>query len=447
MAKVFYPSNPASPFVSNAYDTLGRVAQQTNANGATWSYFFAGYRSEEDDPFGTRHVLYYNPRGKVQFDLQDEAGLGLLTKTLYDGLDRPSLVTLPEGGTIGYSYDTAINPWANNVASVTRNPKPGSPLSTSFTYDLAFNKPISVTDPRGLVTAMAYDSRSGNPILVVADTATLKATTRYTYTALGLPLTVTDPVGTVTQYGYDGTGNRTSMVQDAGAGRLTLTTAIAYDTVGNAVILTDPRGNVTANTWDAARRLLTTTGPATSAAPAGLVTANSYDADGRLLQVRQSAGGSVLHTTSTSYTPTGQPATITDANGSVTAFAYDLLDRRTTMTDPMKRVTEFTYDALSRPYQTVNRAIQAAPLLEQAWSGDGLRASLKDANGNTTTFAYDGFDRLATTTYPGGSTETYSYDADSNVLTRKTRANGTITYTYDTLNCLNTKTPPSPSPS
>lgn len=26
---------------------LGRVATQTNANDATWSYFFAGYRSEE----------------------------------------------------------------------------------------------------------------------------------------------------------------------------------------------------------------------------------------------------------------------------------------------------------------------------------------------------------------------------------------------------------------
>jgi YD repeat-containing protein len=69
---------------------------------------------------------------------------------------------------------------------------------------------------------------------------------------------------------------------------------------------------------------------------------------------------------------------------------------------------------------------------------DGLRASLTDANANTATFAYDGFDRLATTTYPnpgtGSTTETFTYDADSNVKTRKTRAGSTITYTYDTLN-------------
>lgn len=59
--------------------------------------------------------------------------------------------------------------------------------------------------------------------------------------------------------------------------------------------------------------------------------------------------------------------------------------------------------------------------------------------------AYDGFDRLATTTYPLGSTEVLTYDADSNVLTRKTRAGDTISFAYDTLNRLTTKTPPSPA--
>ena len=100
--QIFYPSNP-SPFVTNSYDSLGRVALQTNANGATWTYFFAGYRSEEDDPHGTQHVLYYNPRGKPLFDIRDYAGLGRLTKTAYDGLDRLSSQTLPEGRGIACS--------------------------------------------------------------------------------------------------------------------------------------------------------------------------------------------------------------------------------------------------------------------------------------------------------------------------------------------------------
>src|SRR5712691_7749771 len=72
--------------------------------------------------------------------------------------------------------------------------------------------------------------------------------------------------------------------------------------------------------------------------------------------------------------------------------------------------------------------------------------STRPFNSHTTSFVYDGFDRLATTTYPGGSTETFSYDADGNVLSRKTRANATIAFAYDTLNRLVTKTPPAPAP-
>jgi YD repeat-containing protein len=103
LSQIFYPSNPTLPFVSNTYDTLGRVATQTNANGATWNYFFAGYRSEEDDAYGTSHVIYYNPRGKPVFDIQDAAGLNRVTATVYDGLDRLSTVTQPEGGSTAVS--------------------------------------------------------------------------------------------------------------------------------------------------------------------------------------------------------------------------------------------------------------------------------------------------------------------------------------------------------
>ena len=116
------------------------------------------------------------------------------------------------------------------------------------------------------------------------------------------------------------------------------------------------------------------------------------------------------------------------------------------MTDAVGRVGTVAYDALSRPTQSFNKAIQSGPLMQQAWTADGLRASLTDANGNLTAFAYDGFDRLSTTTYPLGSTEGLTYDADSNVLTRTTRAGATISFTYDTLNRLGSKTPPSPAP-
>jgi RHS repeat-associated protein len=150
--------------------------------------------------------------------------------------------------------------------------------------------------------------------------------------------------------------------------------------------------------------------------------------------------------TGATYTLTGKPATATDANNNTTSFSYDLLDRVSSVKDAMGRTTSYGYDALSRQVSISNLAIQGSPLLQQAYTPDGLLASLTDANNHATGFAYDGFDRLATTTYPLGSTEVLTYDADSNVLTRKTRANQTIGFAYDTLNRLITKTPPSPAP-
>jgi len=148
--------------------------------------YFAGSRSELVDAAGDRHVTYQTDRGKVLSDafvlssgfgdvFNDTAqqnGVVNVTANQYDGLDRLTLTTLPEGGTTAYSYATAVNPWANNIAAITRTAKPGSPLApltTSFTYDSTYNKPTSVTDPLGLLTTMAYDPATGNLLSVVAD--------------------------------------------------------------------------------------------------------------------------------------------------------------------------------------------------------------------------------------------------------------------------------------
>jgi RHS repeat-associated protein len=218
--------------------------------------------------------------------------------------------------------------------------------------------------------------------------------------------------------------------------------------------VTDPRGYVTTNTYDDARRLLTSTSPPTAAATAGILTTNSYDADGRPLQVSQSSGGSVLRTASTTWSPTGKALTTTDANGNVTRNAYDLVDRLAGVTDAEGHVTQLTYDAVSRPYQTFNLAIWPTALITLTYTPDGKLAGLLDFKSDPkdshtfTSFAYDGFDRLSTTTYPtptGGTTttETFTYDAADNLLTRTNRAGGIFSFTYDTANRLLTKTPPS----
>jgi len=70
--------------------------------------------------------------------------------------------------------------------------------------------------------------------------------------------------------------------------------------------------------------------------------------------------------------------------------------------------------------------------------GDGEKLTVYDADGpsHVTTYTYDLFNRLLTTTYPDSTSdkETLSYDANSNILTRIDRANQTFGYTYDVLN-------------
>ena len=457
LGQIIYPANPSNPFVTMSYDTLGRPNVQADANGNLTMLFFAGPRAEVDDPAGDASVTYFTPHGKTSATLQGfgnsalNNGAGVVTSYTYDGRDRVATTTLPEGGTItnGYSSDLL-----DNLISIVRTPKPGSllgTLTTSIAYDPKWNKPVSVTDPLGLTTSMFYDGATGNLLRTVQDlggAGHFNAATMFTYDNRGLVLTATNPLGVVTKTTYDGFGNPVQVVRDANG--LKQTAQLTFDAVGNLLTQTDPNDNVTSFAYDADQRPTGTTLP-TAAGAAALTTTTTYDANGNVVQVQQSASGTVLRTTAQTYTLAGSVATVTDANGNVTRYAYDVADRLVSVADPVGRITTYTYDALNRQITVSNPAIQSTPLLSTQFSLDGLVASLTDANGNALGYAYDGFDRLWTTTYPatsgvGTTTETRTYDADGNLTTRVTRKGDTISFGYDTLNRLTTKTEPSGTP-
>jgi YD repeat-containing protein len=132
-------------------------------------------------------------------------------------VSRLTSTSSPEGMAVGYAYDTK-----SNVQTVTRTPKPGSPLSplvTAYTYDATYNLPTRITDPLGLVSTASYDAATGNLLATVADAGAsphLNARSSFTYDAFGQALTATDPLLTVTRYGYDAVGNAISMTRDVG---------------------------------------------------------------------------------------------------------------------------------------------------------------------------------------------------------------------------------------
>ncbi len=116
--------------MTNVYDSLSRVKEQTDAYGNLWQFFIAGTRSEEVAPNGTSRVSYFNVRGNV---IKDVNALSQAVTSEYDGMERNILLSNAGGNSQENSYDSL-----RNVLSITLKAKPGSGLPdrmSSFTYD------------------------------------------------------------------------------------------------------------------------------------------------------------------------------------------------------------------------------------------------------------------------------------------------------------------------
>jgi RHS repeat-associated protein len=105
---------------------------------------------------------------------------------------------------------------------------------------------------------------------------------------------------------------------------------------------------------------------------------------------------------------------------------------------PPDRITRYARDDKGRVTKVTLGYGTATPVDEvtQVYGDNGQLSSATDAKGNTTTYTYDGFDRLFTTTYPGGSYEQRGYDPAGNMTSRRVRDGQVINLGYDALNRL-----------
>lgn len=152
------------------------------------------------------------------------------------------------------------------------------------------------------------------------------------------------------------------------------------------------------------------------------VTEYAYDALGRLECTAQRMNGAAW----------AVPLASACAPGASGSYGSDRIAR--TVYDAAGRVTK-TQSA----YGTADQSDDASA----AYTANGEFATLSDANGNVTSYGYDGFDRLSATYYPvaavgAGSSSTtdyeqFGYDASGNVITRRLRDGQVLGYQYDAL--------------
>jgi RHS repeat-associated protein len=461
----FNANFPNTPYVTNVYDGRGKVAEQRDAFDNLYVYQFAdGLWTLETNPEGNAHFLKFDERGNTLLDVDVE---GHATQLQYDGLGRLTHTIRPEGSREVRTYDAK-----HNVLSVTEHPIPGTidpetnvlalPLVQQWTYEPVFNKVATAIDPKGNVTTNEYDLK-GNltriiqpPVAKPGFSGLVNPITTFTYNARGQVLTMTDPDGRKVTNTYATTKPDLLTTIGGPEGSFTYT----YDAIGNRLTEYRPpagaTGTLTTWTYDAERRV---TQQKVSGADGVIyrISKPNYDAENHVVSVGDArnvlANPLVWRVLSTDqYDAAGRLYKTTLLDGHVTTKEFDTLGRVRKESSSAGTSVEYTYDIASRLLTTTDKVTGALDPAVTVNRGTVLRETrtyfphgqlktLADANGNALNYAYDGFNRLQTVTYPNQTTESFIYDKNSNRRIVKKRDGRTIEQQYDALNRVTAKLP------
>ncbi|ANS66948.1 RHS/YD repeat-containing protein [Streptomyces lincolnensis] len=382
LTAVTKPSGATTTFV---YDDRHRVTAWIDSNGHRYDYVY-------DDR--DRVVAEGGEAGHVQLTLaytEPDAETGHRTTTL----------TTADGHATRHLFGPGCR-----LLAVT------DPLghTTRFTYDRRGNLRTR-TDPLGLTTVFSYDEDGR----VVSATRPDGSELRTVRGPFGLPVEVVGPDGTRMVHEFDDRGNRTAVTDRAGsttrytydhAGRLTsvtdalgATSRVVCDASGLTVAVTDPAGAVTRTERDALGR------PVRVIDPAGAVTRYQWHADGQLARRTRPDGA----TESWTYDGEGNLLTRTDAAGGVSRFEYTHFDLPLASTGPDGARFEFDHDAELR------------------------LTRVRNALGQTWTYAYDAAGSIVSETDFAGRTLSYEVDAAGRLTARRDALGGTISFERDPL--------------
>jgi len=436
---------------TNAYDGDGEQTATTSPDGnltdanagnytTVTAYNADGQKTTVTQAGGTgatvtpRTTSYgYDANGN-QTTVQDARGYS--TTTTYNADDQPTLDTDPDGNATLTCYDGAGNlsetvpPTGVAANSLTPTSCPSSypsgyrsmPLAagaTMYTYDANGNK-TQMTSPgpagqtESETTTYTYDG-NGHLIQTTAPPTSNggpNQVTIDTYNSVGKLSSETTGYNTAVaatiSYCYDPNSDQTTVVYPDGNTSGIAQCETSYPWVVSSSANPTQASYQTTSSYDSARELVSSTAPATAAAPSGATTTSTYDPAGNML-TRTDPNGV---TTTWSYTPLNKTASVSYSGSSAhsVTYTYDASGNKTGMTDATGTAS-YGYDPFGELTSATNGARQV--------TGYGY-----DADGNTTSVTYP---LPSTATWATTNTVSYGYDHASQ-LTAATDFNGnTIT--------------------
>ncbi len=169
-----------------------------------------------------------------------------------------------------------------------------------------------------------------------------------------------------------------------------------YDGINRPIVVKDGLGHETHTRYNAlGYRTVVTDAD-------GGVTYYGYDGLNRLVTIEYPE-----FTVQYAYDAVGNCTTVTDSVG-VTSYVYDDLYRLVNVDDPITGTVGYDYDRAGNRTQLT---YPTGEVVTYAYDGDNRLTQVEDWDDGRTTYAYDGAGRLVTTTLPNGVAIVDEYDA------------------------------------
>jgi RHS repeat-associated protein len=308
---------------------IGAIKTVTDSNGQTTNFDY--------DPFGRLTAATFPDGGTLQRSypnwgdpkqqrirewLNDGSADGLWTETYVDGLSRPYRVV--NEGTCRNTYEQFIT-YSDTSARVYQQSHWYTRAGQLSLLELLSLPPECQSHPQAITIPGPHD---------LIGRAEIAPYEKFEYDGAGRPIKQIHPDGSYLQWEYGMSG--------------TTPVTLIYDELGHE-------------------------------------SASYQDAYGRIIKVREKNNGQYFNTMY-KYNAADELLTVSDANGNVTTYTWDILGRNRSVTDPDMGAWIYEYDLVGN-------------LREQT-----------DARGFTTKFTYDPLNRVKTKTYPDGMIWTWNYD-------------------------------------